>query len=76
MLILVKYDADYFIPFTNHSGDDVRGLELMQKEKRKSPVERGLFCQQQLAFTSELAAGIIRLRQTLPGITSSVGARR
>jgi hypothetical protein len=29
-----------------------------------------------LAFTSELAAGIIRLRQTLPGITSSVGARR
>ena len=43
VLILVKYDADYFIPFTNHSGDDVRGLELMQKEKRKSPVERGLF---------------------------------
>ena len=40
---LVKYDADHFIPFANHSGDDVRGLELMQEEKRKSPVERGLF---------------------------------
>jgi hypothetical protein len=40
---LVKYDADHFIPFANHSGDDVRGLELMRRRKERALSSGGFF---------------------------------